>query len=97
MSVTAILDLELKADSLEHAHQVIHEILTDTRAFAGCLGVSVLVDCNNPAHVILVETWESADHDKVYRKWRAGAGASNLGSVLAVTPKLGLFTVAEGV
>jgi hypothetical protein len=35
MPVTALLDLELKADSLEHAHHVIHETLTDTRTFAG--------------------------------------------------------------
>ena len=97
MPVTALLDLQLKTDSLETGLEVIHETLTGTRAFAGCLGVSVLVDGQDPAHVVLVETWESPEHDRAYREWRAGPGASNLGSVLAAPPQLTLFTLAEGV
>jgi heme oxygenase (mycobilin-producing) len=58
----------------------------------------VLVDSADPAHVVLYETWESADHDRAYREWRATPeGASRLGSILAAAPKLTLFTVAEGV
>jgi heme oxygenase (mycobilin-producing) len=93
----AILDLQLKADSLETAHQVIHATLTDTRAFPGCLGVTVLIDSDDPAHVIIHETWESIERDRAYRAWRATPeGASDLGSILA-TRKLTQFTVAEGV
>ena len=98
MAVTAILDLQLKADSLETAHKVIHATLTDTRAFAGCLDVTVRVDSGDPGHVVVYETWESIEHDRAYRAWRASAeGASDLGSILAAAPKLTLFTVAEGV
>jgi quinol monooxygenase YgiN len=98
VAVTAILDLQLKADSLETAHKVIHATLTGTRAFAGCLDVTVLVDSDDPGHVVVYETWESIEHDRAYRAWRASAeGASDLGSILAAAPKLTLFTVAEGV
>ena len=98
MAITATLDLRLKADRLETAFEVIHETLAATRVFPGCLGVSVLVDSADPVHVILLETWESAEHDNAYRKWRATAeGASELGSVLAAPPSLALFSVAEGV
>lgn len=98
MAITAILDLQLKADSLASAHKVIHATLTATRAFAGCLDVTVLVDSDDPAHVILYETWKSTEHDRAYRAWRASPeGASDLGSILAAAPKLTLFTVAEGV
>jgi len=98
VAVTAILDLQLKADSVETAHQVIHATLTDTRAFPGCLGVTVLVDSGDPAHVVLYETWESVEDDRKYRAWRATPeGASKLGSILAAAPKLTLFTTAEGV
>jgi heme oxygenase (mycobilin-producing) len=98
VAVTAILDLQLKADSLETAHKVIHATLTDTRAFPGCLGVTVLVDSDDPGHVVVYETWESVEHDRAYRAWRASAeGASDLGSILAAAPKLTLLTVAEGV
>jgi len=98
VAITAILDLRLKAESLETAPDVLHATLTDTRAFPGCLDVTVLVDSDDPAHVILYETWESIEHDRAYRAWRATAeGASGLGSILAAAPELSLFTVAEGV
>jgi heme oxygenase (mycobilin-producing) len=98
VAITAILELQLKADSLETADEVIRATLTDTRAFPGCLGVTVLVDSGDPAHVVLYETWESIEHDRAYRAWRATPeGASDLGSIMATAPKLTLFTVAEGV
>ena len=98
MAITAILDLQLKADSLETAPGILRATLADTRAFPGCLDVTVLVDSDDPAHVVLYERWESIDHDRAYRAWRATAeGASELGSILAAAPKLSLFTVAEGV
>jgi quinol monooxygenase YgiN len=98
VAITSILDLQLRADSLEIAPRVIHDTLTATRAFSGCLDVTVLVDSDDPAHVVLYERWESIDHDRAYRAWRATAGgASELGSILAAAPKLSLFTAAEGV
>ena len=97
MAITAILDLQLKAESLDSASQVIHATLTDTRAFPGCRDVTVLVDSDDPAHVVLYETWESIEHDDTYRAWRATPeGASELGSILAAR-KLTQLTVAEGV
>ena len=98
MAITAILDLQLKPESVETASEVIRETLVATRAFPGCHHVAVLVDSDDPAHVVLYETWESVDHDRAYRAWRATPdGASRLGSILAAAPKLTLFTVAEGV
>jgi heme oxygenase (mycobilin-producing) len=73
VAITAILDLQLKTDSLETAHDVLHATLTSTRAFPGCLGVTVLVDSGDPAHVVVYETWESIEHDRAYRGWRASA------------------------
>jgi len=98
VAITAILDLQLKPEALETASEIIHETLIATRAFAGCYHVAVLVDSGDPAHVVLYETWESAEHDSAYRAWRATPeGASRLGSILAAAPRLTLFTVAEGV
>lgn len=94
MSVTALLELRLKPESLGAAHQLLREILADTRAFAGCEGVEVLIDNEDPAHIIAKETWASAEADAAYRAWRATeAGASDLGSVLAGAPVLTVLTV----
>jgi quinol monooxygenase YgiN len=92
MTVVALLDLRLTPDALEKAYQTLHEILADTRAFEGCQGVEVLIDAKDPAHVIVHETWASAEHDAAYREWRAGEGASDLGSILAGVPVLTLLT-----
>jgi quinol monooxygenase YgiN len=91
MSITAHLDLILKPESLPTAPARLREILADTRAFDGCLGVNVLIDNNNPAHVLVVERWASMDHDAAYRAWRAGEGASGLGELLAAPPVLTHF------
>jgi heme oxygenase (mycobilin-producing) len=100
VAITSVLDVQLKADALDSALKVINETLVATRAFPGCRGVSVLVDSSDPAHVVLLESWESIEHDRAYREWRASgdpAAASGLGSIMAGPPKLTLFTVAEGV
>jgi quinol monooxygenase YgiN len=91
MPVTAHLDLILKAEALPTAPAVLRDILTDTRAFDGCLGVDVLVDSNDPAHFLVVEQWASLKHDAAYRTWRAGDGASGLGELLAAPPVLTHF------
>ena len=95
MPFTVLLDLQLKTEGLDAAHAEIHSILTDTRAFDGCLGVEVLVGAQDRAHVLLVERWESAEHDAVYRAWRAGEGATNLGGLLAAAPTVSMFETAE--
>jgi quinol monooxygenase YgiN len=97
MTVVATLELQLLPDALEKAPQLLHEILTDTRAFEGCLGVDVLIDLKDPAHVILHERWVSAERDAAYREWRAGDGASALGTILAKAPTLTLYTLSEDI
>jgi quinol monooxygenase YgiN len=94
VAIKALLDLRLKPESLDHAAGLLREILADTRAFAGSLGVEVLIDEADPAHVLLFETWESIAADEAYRAWRAGDGASNLGTILAAPPVLTRFTIA---
>ena len=91
MPVTAHLDLRIKAESLPTAPAVLQDILSDTRAFDGCLAVDVLVDTDDPAHVVVVEQWASLEHDSAYRRWRAGDGASGLGDLLAAPPVLTRF------
>lgn len=42
------------------------------------------MDTEDEAHLLLVEKWESLEHDQAYRAWRATpAGASPLGSIVA--------------
>ena len=94
MAITVLLDIHLKADSLTSAPSMLRDILAGTRAFDGCLGVEVLVDNEDPGHLILVERWASVERDAAYREWRAGAGATQLGSILASPPLVSHFQTA---
>lgn len=88
MSITALLELRLKPESLDTALQVLNDVLVATKAFAGNEGVEVLIDTADPAHVIVYETWASLEADGAYRAWRASQGQSGLSSVLAAPPVL---------
>ncbi len=98
MSITALLDLTLKPESVADAPAVIRETLKATRAFDGCLGVEVLMDAEDETHVVLLEQWDSLESDAAYRAWRATPdGASDLRTLLASAPRLTKFTTATGI
>jgi heme oxygenase (mycobilin-producing) len=97
MPITSILDLVLKPEAAEKALDELRTTLVDTRAFPGCLGVDVLVDTQDPAHVVLYETWESEERDDAYRSWRAEGGNTRFGDFLAGPPTLSKFTLAADV
>ena len=95
MALTAILEFRIKPDVLDEAREALHAILADTRAFAGCQGVDVLVDETDPGRWLLYETWESAQADAAYREFRAGPGdtSATMGPLLAAAPLLTKYTV----
>lgn len=97
MTITALLELRLKPESLDTSYQLLREILADTRAFAGCESVNVLIDNADPAHVIVHETWASVEADAAYRAWREGDGVTTLGSVLTGPPVLTVLTLNSGI
>lgn len=97
MTVTVLLDIHVATASLASAPSMLREILAGTRAFDGCLSVEVLVDNDDPGHLVLLERWASLEHDAAYRAWRAGAGATELGSILAGPPQLSKFQTADDI
>ena len=98
MSVIAVLDLTLKPDAVAGAPEVLHSVLSDTRARPGCVSVVVIQDVADPAHVTAIETWESVEADRAYREWRAGEGAnSGLADLLAAPPTLWVGDIREDV
>ena len=94
--ITALLELTLTPEAVASAPAVIGTTLEATRAFDGCLGVDVLVDAEDETHLVLVERWESMEHDAAYRAWRVTPeGASQLGTLLAAPPKLTRLTTTD--
>ena len=97
MTITALLELTLKADSVTDAPRVLAKTLEATRAFAGNEGIEVLYDVTDPAHVVVIERWASLEHDDAYRAWRATPeGTSDLGALLAERPRLTRWSSSVG-
>jgi quinol monooxygenase YgiN len=93
LASTAVLELRIKPESVDEGLEVVHRVLGETREFDGCLGVTVVQDATDPAHLLAIEEWESLEKDRAYREWRAGDGAMpDLAALLASPPSL---TVGE--
>ena len=98
MAITAFLEMRLKPEALDQGvHAELHAILSDTRAFEGCLGVDVLIDTADPTHIVAVEKWASEQRDAAYRVWRAGDGQTNMASFLISPPILTKFSSADDI
>ena len=89
MPITSILELTLRPEAVADSEESIGRVLRDTRAFDGCLGLELLRDREDPAHVVVVEHWASIERDDAYRAWRATPdGESGLGDLVASPPVL---------
>lgn len=97
MTICVFLDLRLTPEGVNRAPAMLREILADTRAFEGCEGVDVLIDHQDPTHLILVERWASTEADAAYRQWRATDGATQLGTLLASAPTSSSFETATNI
>jgi len=96
MAITALLNLHFSADALDEARVVMRRVLAETRNFDGCNGIEVLVDADNEARWTIVERWESDEHDRAYRQFRAGEGKiTELGPLLSAPSQLSKFATDE--
>lgn len=83
----ATVEFRFQPDLLDRAHEIVDELLVDTRAFPGLVEMEELIDIDDPAVLVMYEVWESAEAEAAYREWRAGEGAvPALREVLAGPP-----------
>ena len=92
MSVTVLLELNVKPEHVEGIKQTFKAILPDTRAYDGCLGVEVTQNQDDANNIILVERWETRQHYEKYLAWRQETGVlDELGKVVASAPSIRYF------
>jgi quinol monooxygenase YgiN len=98
MAITIFFEIRVRPETLDQGiHAELHTILSETRAFDGCLAVEVLIDSDDPTHIVAVEKWESEEHDAAYRAWRAADGKTNLAASLVSPPVLTKFSPADDI
>lgn len=94
--IAALLEFRFRPDVLDQVPEAISRTLAVTRKFDGCQRIDVLVDHEDPSRYLLVEVWDSMEHDTAYREFRASpGGASELGPLLAAPPALMYYAVTS--
>lgn len=96
MPIAALLEFRFKPEVLDQVPDAVARTLAVTRKFDGCQRIDVLVDHEDPTRYLLVELWDSMEHDAAYRAYRASpGGASDLGPMLAAPPVLVYYSVTS--
>ena len=75
MPVTVILELHMKAETVEDVLQGLAADLPDTRAYKGNLSVDVVRDQADPCHITLIERWQERADQEAYIAWRTSTGS----------------------
>ncbi len=87
MAVDVILDLKVSAENREELLGVFTAILPDTRAYKGCIGVTVTTNEDDPHNIVLLEKWEQRGDHESYIAWRTERGdIEKLASLLSAPP-----------
>ena len=96
MPIAALLEFRFKPEVVDKVSDAMSRTLAVTRQFDGCQRIDVLVDLQDPTRYLLVEVWESMEHDEAYRRFRASpAGASELGPLLAAPPVVMYYSLTS--
>lgn len=74
MACQIFFEFNVKTDCIERARSWLREILPDTRAYDGCIAITVTQDQDKPTNITIVEQWESRLHFEKYRDWRLESG-----------------------
>ncbi len=74
MPVVTLFDMKFQPRFARAGLDATSAAAKDTRAFDGSTGVRVIIDETDPAHVIVVEQWQTESHDAAYQAWRAKGG-----------------------
>ncbi len=96
MSVTVILELRFKPESVAAGRDLMGRTLQVTRAFDGNIQTDVWVDEDDEGHWLIYEVWDSVEHDEAYRRFRAGEGkVTELPPLLAAPPVKTRYTTTD--
>ena len=73
MSVMVSVEFPVQTGKMVSFLEFIAKALPATRAFDGCLKVETFAE-DGGGSLILIQAWETLDHQKAYTKWRMDTG-----------------------
>lgn len=92
MSLVVLLEFQLKPDAIDEMNAFMKQVMPDTRSYAGCQGVDVYSNADNPANFVFCERWESREQYQKYLSWRTETGTMDaFGAKLTGPPSIRYF------
>ena len=73
MSIMVSIEFSLQAGKQKEFLDVLGNVLPDTRAYDGCIKVQTYAE-DNGSSIILIEEWETKEHQQAYFQWRIDTG-----------------------
>ena len=97
MTVMVTAEFKMKTESAETVIQKMKEILPDTRAYDGCREVKSYYEPDTHT-LLLVEIWESSEHQQKYIGWRVETGlVASVSEMLAAAPAFRTFEIRSDI
>ena len=92
MSVTVLLEMQVKPDAVGEMKSNLKKMLPDTRAFDGCQSIDIYGNTEDSGNLVFYERWESRKHHESYMAWRRETGAMDQAAAMLVgTPSIRYF------
>jgi quinol monooxygenase YgiN len=96
MSIYSIWESRFPADAADEGRAVTEAIWRDMPCFDGYLGHELLVDADDPGHLLVVSRWASREHaDESLRRYRAHPNA-DAANRLVVEPRRRILAARVG-
>ncbi|HEX3611291.1 MAG TPA: antibiotic biosynthesis monooxygenase [Sporichthyaceae bacterium] len=93
MSVTVTVLFPTKAEESDNFWNALVSVLPETRAYAGCISVTTHRDLDDASRILLIEVWESREHQQKYLSWRVETGLMDaIGPMLAGPPGFSTYS-----
>lgn len=74
MSVTVMLEVNVKPENANDMKSFLRDELHDTRGFDGCNGVNIHSNQEQPNNLVFVSNWDSREQYEKYLAWRKERG-----------------------
>lgn len=86
MSIVVLIELQVKPEAMNEVNAVLRELLPDTRAYDGCLGLDIHRNMDQAGNLMLYQRWASREQYRDYLAWRTRSGVVNRLRDLLQTP-----------
>jgi quinol monooxygenase YgiN len=96
MSTVAVLEVIARPERAGELKKLFLSLLPSSRAFEGCLGISLHEDQDDPCRLLFVERWVSREDHQRYSAWRRERGDTiAIAGLTAGPPVVRYFSVVD--